>query len=373
MKITIQRDQLYRELWSTPMKKLQEKYGVTYHRLCVACKKHNIPRPPTGYWSKVRSGIKHNQSPLPESEMSIVEIWTNKQKEIDLTEILPRKIKPIQVKKTLHNPHPLVTKTYNNLKDRHVNHFNRVSAFRGGYLDVSVSPDSLKRAMRILDALAKEFVRQGLSIGTESQNRSSKSYITIGKEKIYFQIREKGYRKTKEPDPNERWSYRRYEYYTNGELKLGIARYPFSSPCKTIQDLKSKTLEERLDEFFPIAFELAAEMKKQREEREIRDRIREKKHQLYLEAQRQVDEELERLNALEDSAKLFTRSQYIYDLIDTVEEELSKRKLNAVESLQAKAWLHWARNHAERLDPIKETIQSIFELTENNKTDPWDL
>lgn len=236
-----------------------------------------------------------------------------------------------------------------------------MSAFRGGYLDVSEGTDSLKRAIRILDALVKELVRQGFSIGTESENRCSKSYVTIDEEKIYFQIREEGYRETVEPDPNDRWSYRKYKYYTNGKLKLGIARYHFSDPCKTLRELKSKTLEERLDEFFPIAFELAAEMKKQREEWEREERIREEKHRLYLEAQRQVDEELERLKALEDSAKLFTRSQYIYDLIDQVEEEISNRKLNDKEELQAKAWLHWARSHAGRLDPVKKTFRSIFE------------
>lgn len=361
MKINISRDQLYSELWSTPMKEIQKKYGVTYHRLCVACKKHDIPRPPSGYWARIESGKKAKQTPLPESETSVIEFWTEQKKEIDLSDKLPKKIKPIIVKKTLRNPHPLVKKTYDHLKDHPVNQFNRVSAFHGGYLDVSVAPDSLKRAMRILDALIKELVRQGFSIGTESENRCSKSYVTIDEEKIFFQIREEGYRETVETDPDDRWSYRKYKYYTNGKLKLGIARYHFSDPCKTLRELKSKTLEERLDEFFPIAFELAAEMKKQREKREQENRIREEKHKLYLEAQRQVDEELERLKTLEESAKLFTRSQYIYDLIDQIEMELSKRELNEKESLQAKAWLHWARNHAGRLDPVRGTVRSIFE------------
>jgi len=210
------------------------------------------------------------------------------------------------------------------------------------------------------DALIKELVRQGLSIGTKSENRCSKSYVTIENEKIYFQIREEGYRETVEPDPNDRWSYRKYKYYTNGKLKLGIARYHFSNPCKTLRELKSKSLEERLVEFFPIAFELATAMKQRKQKREEEDRIREEKHKLYREAQRQVDEELERLKALEDSAKLFTRSQYIYDLIDQVEVEISKCELTEKEKLQAKAWLHWAKNHARRLDPVKKTLLSTF-------------
>jgi hypothetical protein len=360
MKITIQREQLYNELWSTPMKQVQERYGVTYHRLCVACKKHNIPRPPSGYWAKIESGKKVKQSPLPESDTPVIEFWTEQKKEIDLSDKLPKKVKPIIVKKTLRNPHPLVKKTYDHLKDHPVNQFNRVSAFRSGYLDVSVAPDSLKRAMRILDALVKELVRQGFSIGTESENRCSKSYITIGQEQIYFQIREEGYRETVEPDPNRKWSSSTYKYFTNGKLKLGIAKYHFSNPCKTLRKLKSKTLEERLNEFFPIAFELAAKMKQQREEWEREDRIREEKRKLYLEAKQQINEELERLKALEESAKLFTKSQYIYDLIDKVEEEISKREINDKELLQAKAWLHWARNHAGRLDPVKKTVRSIF-------------
>jgi len=70
---------------------------------------------------------------------------------------------------------------------------------------------------------------------------------------------------------------------------------------------------------------------------------------------------VERLRTFEDHAKLFTRSQYIYDLIDSVEKEVSKRELCEKEKLQVKAWLHWARNHAGRLGPVRETINSIFE------------
>lgn len=108
-------------------------------------------------------------------------------------------------------------------------------------------------------------------------------------------------------------------------------------------------------------------MKTRREKREEEDRIREEKHKLYLEAQRQVDEELERLKTLEESAKLFTQSQYIYELIDQVELELWKRELNEEEGLQVKAWLHWARNHAGRLDPVKRTIETIFESSEDEE------
>jgi len=150
MNVTISRDQLYKELWSSPMKEIQKKYGVTYHRLCGACKKYDIPRPPSGYWSKIQSGKKVKQTALPESEEAVIEIWTEQRKEIDFTKKLPKKIKAIIVMKKLRNPHPLVKKTYNHLKDHPVNQFNRVSAFRDGYLIVSVASDCLKRAMRIL-------------------------------------------------------------------------------------------------------------------------------------------------------------------------------------------------------------------------------
>jgi hypothetical protein len=54
----VSRQELYAEVWSTPMIKLAKKYGLSDVGLAKVCKRNNIPRPGNGYWAKVAHGKK---------------------------------------------------------------------------------------------------------------------------------------------------------------------------------------------------------------------------------------------------------------------------------------------------------------------------
>jgi len=57
---------LYNEVWSQPLVKLSQKYGVSDVRLGKVCRKLKIPHPGRGYWAKRAVGIAVEQLPLPE-------------------------------------------------------------------------------------------------------------------------------------------------------------------------------------------------------------------------------------------------------------------------------------------------------------------
>ena len=61
----LNREDLYAQVWSTPMRRLAEKYGISDVGLAKICKKHHIPRPPVGYWAKKEFGKAVEQPPLP--------------------------------------------------------------------------------------------------------------------------------------------------------------------------------------------------------------------------------------------------------------------------------------------------------------------
>ena len=71
---TINRKNLYEEIWSTSVIKTAEKYEISYTRLVSACRKHHIPTPPPGYSTKLEFGKKVERTPLPESEEDIITI-----------------------------------------------------------------------------------------------------------------------------------------------------------------------------------------------------------------------------------------------------------------------------------------------------------
>ena len=60
----IERQKLYDEVWSTPMSRLAERYGISDVGLAKICKKLRIPVPGRGYWQKIKSGKKIRHTTL---------------------------------------------------------------------------------------------------------------------------------------------------------------------------------------------------------------------------------------------------------------------------------------------------------------------
>ena len=49
----INRKELYDLVWSKPMKKIQEDFGLSYTQLKSICEEYKIPLPENGYWTKI--------------------------------------------------------------------------------------------------------------------------------------------------------------------------------------------------------------------------------------------------------------------------------------------------------------------------------
>jgi hypothetical protein len=61
----ITREELYRQVWATPMSRLGTQYGVSGNGLKKICVHLNVPYPPRGYWAKLGAGKTVRQTPLP--------------------------------------------------------------------------------------------------------------------------------------------------------------------------------------------------------------------------------------------------------------------------------------------------------------------
>jgi len=58
------RQALYEQVWTTPMRKLAAAYGLSDVGLAKICDRHDIPRPPRGYWIQKEFGRNPEPSPL---------------------------------------------------------------------------------------------------------------------------------------------------------------------------------------------------------------------------------------------------------------------------------------------------------------------
>lgn len=53
---TVTRDELYEQVWTTPMVHLAIEYGISDVGLAKVCRKHRIPCPGVGYWARKQHG-----------------------------------------------------------------------------------------------------------------------------------------------------------------------------------------------------------------------------------------------------------------------------------------------------------------------------
>ena|SRR5271165_1085235 len=61
--IRFTRSELHQKVWAAPIKTVAHELGVSASSLANACRKHTIPLPSSGHWTKVELG--HKISPIP--------------------------------------------------------------------------------------------------------------------------------------------------------------------------------------------------------------------------------------------------------------------------------------------------------------------
>lgn len=65
METTFSRNDLYEEVWTTPLTRLGKKYGLSDNGVRKICRAMNIPLPKAGHWAKVAAGQVIPRTPLP--------------------------------------------------------------------------------------------------------------------------------------------------------------------------------------------------------------------------------------------------------------------------------------------------------------------
>jgi len=70
------REELYELVWSEPMTRIAERFGVSGSYMARVCTVLNIPRPERGYWAKLAVGKATPRVPLPEARPGDQLSWT---------------------------------------------------------------------------------------------------------------------------------------------------------------------------------------------------------------------------------------------------------------------------------------------------------
>jgi hypothetical protein len=195
--VTVSREELYQQVWATPMSRLAGGYGISGNGLAKICDRLNVPYPPRGYWARKAAGQKVVQFRLPDptddtsGEVTITPTPPPPQpfqlppEVADQLTVARKKIKEVTVPGRLSSrPHAIIAGWIAERRRRR----------EEARLDPWRSPSDYRfteveqRRHRILDTLFKALERHGFKAKLGDRHEV---YFEIERERVDFKFREK--------------------------------------------------------------------------------------------------------------------------------------------------------------------------------------
>jgi hypothetical protein len=368
--IRFERQNLYEQVWEKPMTTLAAEYGLSDVGLRKICKRLSIPLPPQGYHLRTRKG---QRPPLPPSKDGLKEHVTHIYEPEQLTvNELPQPVEVPEItfeeqpenrivvsdEPVSHHQH--IAEAKSQLKKNKPDNYGRVSTYWKRGNDISVFPESIERALLIMNALVRALGKRGFTVSVDE-----KSNATVAKvldEQIGFRLEERSRQIRHVPTPAElldekKHSYRHYaayDYIATGEFSLKISgAYQYEKICK---DDKKGKVEEKLNIFIIAMIKRALQMKDDRIRRAREEELRRAKEQRRWEMDALIRKEKEKIETLKKQSEAWHESQKLRAFIHAA----YKSRPFDPESPFAK-WLVWASLQADRMDPLKTGPPSVLD------------
>lgn len=396
--IVYERQKLYEEVWQEPITKIAHKYGVSDVAIHKICRKMNIPKPPAGYWAKVRAGSRNlpKKLPLPKHcECKVIYGNIDYHLNIKPTEDLPKKIplsfltteekekildacKNITLKPEgmrlhksvyLHKQTVLEWEKNNKVDTKRdikylYNYYHKDPVIGAGTL----SKECQNRFFRILDALVNtlEFleceVLPDLTFKIRDEEIKFIKKIHEAQSKVPHEItKDEQYRINQAEEHRKKygedsyWSrppgdIRKYDYVFNGRLTIALA------DGSHLYDKPGKLIEERLDDIVIRLIEYSEVVKQNRIEREIKEKAEAEERERIRILKEKIKIEKEKLADLKDKAKDWKTACMIRDYVYAVENNINKFD----NPNEIKEWIKWAYAKADWYDPILRKKDELF-------------
>jgi len=373
------RDELYEEVWATPMQTLAKKYGISDVGLAKICRKLLIPVPGRGYWARKEAGQKVERTPLPPIREKIVLEKPTPRPEPPKRENFATPEEAAQIEQLERTPgesflkrgnlsHPLIVQARTILKSAEPNDYKIVRTWEK-CLDIRVSKAGLDRALRIMAGLICAIEEAGFIIAVEP-DRQEKRDPTVAKihgQTIRFGLTEKVDRVELAAPPKggllERvltYGGKPVTHVPSGKFAIEIWNGWGSSRGRW-RDGKSQLLESQISKVVAGFIRLALADRADAEKRaaEARERQRLEEERAKLEAAIKIEQA--KVNALRNTAARWSRAEQIRAFICAAREAAIQNGQSLEPGSPFSEWVLWAERQADRLDPLKETPASILD------------
>ena len=376
------RQELYDLVWSEPMVKLAERYGISGNGLAKACRRADIPVPERGYWAKKQAGRRVSRTPLPEAkadtpgEVTIQPpsrrppppesppIPASVQEKVDTERSLG---KQIPVPKTLSNPHRIVaTWLQDDRRKRRESRYDRWSSNLYRPID---GTDLDKRRLRILSALYKALEVRGYklvvsgsyiqNVQIEHRNEKLELHLSERIRQVRRQLTDKEKVERRYLSTGQRWTQERVP---TGELLLKIkepGRYGITREWRESAD---PPLEEKLGDVLAQLAGMFEELRLRRvreaEERARQWKIEEERDRIKMECKRETI----RYRRLLDQCENWRASAEIRAFVAAVEADT----VVATRTERFADWKVWALAQADRVDPLRSDALFDREVSDDD-------
>lgn len=273
MTTTITRSALYARIWEQPLRTVAHDLGLSDSGLAKICRKHNIPRPPRGYWAKRHHGHHVTQIKLPPDQSGAdpnIRIDPESHRAATRQAAIPLEIPipDVQVPERITHSHPIVAEFRRLLSKARADDYGRL--WSHPRVPLKVSRQSLGRALRILDTLLKAAIKQGYAVNYDDDR--GELVATVDGERLKLSIEEPAQRFPVPPpeNPPSYWS-QQYRYEPTGRLAVKLEGCWLRGVRRHWQDGARQRLETQLGHVLATLQVAANLLKTQRAEEAIRE------------------------------------------------------------------------------------------------------
>jgi hypothetical protein len=363
------REELYADVWETPLTKLTAKYGVSAYILRNVCRKLQIPVPPSGYWIQKEFGKSVERAPLPEipnlpmieRKKTILSTEAKSEQNTDDPELL--RIAQIEGLKLLVNPdikhQKLVATAARLLKHSSVDDRGILKVPRNEpCLEIRVSKALLERALAIMGTIILELEKNGFPVSI--QNIPQGTVVEVFGNRVPFCLVERARVRGQKEIKEFSWTRRVVDYEPTGELEFRIEGYG-DGVRRVWRDGKAHRLENLLSGCVAALMRegrqrrIGAELAKQREIEAERRR-----KELEILAQ-QIKEEEEKVRALDGWVTNWIRAGQMRSFIDALEKVWAQQGHDVSPEAAKGQRIAWMKQQADRLDPMIPSPPSIID------------
>ena len=405
---TMSREELYFLVWQTPMSRLAESFGLSDVGLRKICVKHNIPTPKLGYWAKLMHGKPVDKPPLPLSKEATDSVdlvmrtgpVTSPAVAAAQDAALARESKYPSITVSPERPvqlHTVAHATAKALRAAKVDSEGFKHCDASGGVDVRIGPNSIDRALSILDALLRAADERGY---LAAENAGGVRIVVDGIPFVWrlYEIKDRAvHQPTKEElkaqarhdEQRVRWPslystrdtkvYRSWDYLPSGRLAMAFTdatRFYWGRDGLVghWRDRKSKRVEDYLDETMAALVTGAVAVRHRLAEEAERERRRTEELERRRREQAQRERVLKRQDFLLKKAKNYARYQKLAAFADFMEREIHRCSDRTVTRLlgELKSSLSATRLEFEPEAWKEEIIRLQLYTEDDGVTEPGD-